>query len=59
MRLYARMIRWVDLMWALPGLLVVPGLRADSFSITYQKRPRRTLDPRLAVRYALSDAVTV
>ncbi|WP_338870910.1 TonB-dependent receptor [Myxococcus stipitatus] len=41
------------------GLLLVPGVRAEGYVFTDQKDARYTLNPRLAVRYALTDAVTL
>lgn len=51
---------WVELRWQpVKGLLVVPGLRSESYIFTDQETPRRTLNPRLAVRYALTDTLTL
>ncbi|MCP3135924.1 TonB-dependent receptor domain-containing protein [Pyxidicoccus xibeiensis] len=51
---------WTELRWRpVKGLLVVPGVRAESYIFTEQTRPRRTLNPRLAVRYALTEALTL
>ncbi|NMO20619.1 TonB-dependent receptor [Pyxidicoccus fallax] len=51
---------WVELRWRpIPRLLVVPGLRAESYVFTDQESPRRTLNPRLAVRYGLTETVTL
>ncbi len=51
---------WTELrLRPLPGLLVVPGLRSESYVYTDQAEARRTLNPRLAVRYALSEQVTL
>lgn len=51
---------WTEVRWRpLKGLLVVPGLRSESYVFTEQERPRRTLNPRLAVRYALTETVTL
>ncbi|XXF78943.1 TonB-dependent receptor [Myxococcaceae bacterium GXIMD 01537] len=41
------------------GLLVVPGLRSESYVYTDQAERKRTLNPRLAARYALTDTVTL
>jgi TonB family protein len=38
-----------------PGLLLVPGLRSESYVFTDQADPRRALSPRLAARYTLSE----
>ncbi len=51
---------WVEARWRpLPGLLVVPGLRAESYVFTDQTEARRTFNPRLAVRYGLTDTLTL
>jgi TonB family protein len=51
---------WVELRWRpLKRLLVVPGLRSESYVFTDQTDRRRTLNPRLAVRYGLTDTVTL
>jgi outer membrane receptor protein involved in Fe transport len=41
------------------GLLVVPGLRSESYVYTDQRERQRTFNPRLAVRYALTDTVAL
>ncbi|MBZ4415514.1 TonB family protein [Myxococcus sp. RHSTA-1-4] len=51
---------WVELRWRpIQELLVVPGLRLESYVFTDQESPRRTLNPRLAVRYWLTETVTL
>ncbi|MDY7232214.1 TonB-dependent receptor domain-containing protein [Hyalangium rubrum] len=51
---------WVEARWKpLPGLLVVPGVRSESYVFAEQQVRKRSLNPRLAVRYALTDAVTL
>jgi TonB family protein len=51
---------WAEARWKpLPGLLVVPGLRSESYVYTEQQVRKRSLNPRLAVRYALTDTVTL
>ncbi|MFP2928493.1 TonB-dependent receptor domain-containing protein [Pyxidicoccus sp. 3LG] len=51
---------WTELRWRpVKGLLVVPGLRSESYVFTDQTSPKRTLNPRLAVRYALTETVTL
>ena len=51
---------WVEARWhPVPRLLIVPGLRSDTFIITHQATPRRDLGPRLAVRYALTEPLTL
>lgn len=51
---------WAELRWKpLKGLLVVPGVRSESYVYAEQQVPKRSLNPRLAVRYALTDTVTL
>ena len=51
---------WAEVRWQpVKGLLVVPGLRSESYVFTDQQSPKRTLNPRLAVRYALTDTLTL
>jgi TonB family protein len=51
---------WAEARWRpLEGLLVVPGLRSESYVFAEQQVTKRSLNPRLAVRYALTDAVTL
>ena len=51
---------WVEARWKpLPGLLVVPGIRSESYIYTEQARPRRDFSPRIAARWALNDAWTL
>jgi TonB family protein len=51
---------WVEARWRpIKDLLVVPGVRAESYVFTDQESPRRTLNPRLAVRYALTETVSL
>ncbi len=51
---------WLEARWSpLPGLLVVPGLRSESYLYSEQEERKRSLSPRLAVRYALTDTLTL
>lgn len=51
---------WVEARWRpIKDLLVVPGVRAESYVFTDQESPQRTLNPRLAVRYALTETVSL
>ncbi|HEX8701472.1 MAG TPA: TonB family protein [Myxococcaceae bacterium] len=51
---------WAEARWKpLPGLLVVPGVRSESYVYTEQLVRKRSLNPRLAVRYALTGTVTL
>ncbi|QDE66293.1 ligand-gated channel protein [Myxococcus xanthus] len=51
---------WVEARWRpVPRLLLVPGLRAESYVFTDQTQARRTFNPRLAVRYGLTDTLTL
>jgi outer membrane receptor protein involved in Fe transport len=51
---------WAEARWKpLPGLLVVPGVRSESYVYTEQQVRKRSLNPRLAVRYALADTLTL
>ncbi len=51
---------WVEARWRpVPRLLLVPGLRAESYVFTDQTRARRSLNPRLAVRYGLTETLTL
>ncbi len=51
---------WTELrLRPVKGLLVVPGVRSESYVYTDQAENKRTLNPRLAVRYALTDTVSL
>jgi outer membrane receptor protein involved in Fe transport len=51
---------WAEARWRpLKGLLVVPGLRSESYLFGEQRVNKRSLNPRLAVRYSLTDQVTL
>jgi TonB family protein len=51
---------WAEARWRpLKDLLVVPGVRSESYLFREQKVNKRSLNPRLAVRYALTDQVTL
>lgn len=51
---------WIEGRWRpFKGLLVVPGVRYEGYVFTDQKDVKRTLNPRLAVRYALTDTLTL
>jgi TonB family protein len=51
---------WAEARWKpLEGLLVVPGVRSESYVFEEQQVKKRSLNPRLAVRYALTDTVTL
>ncbi|SET78901.1 TonB-dependent receptor [Stigmatella erecta] len=51
---------WAELRWKpVKGLLVVPGLRSESYVFESQKVRKRSLNPRLAVRYALTETVAL
>jgi TonB family protein len=51
---------WAEARWKpLPGLLVVPGVRSESYVYSDQQVRKRSFNPRLAVRYALTDTVTL
>ncbi|WP_370644078.1 TonB-dependent receptor domain-containing protein [Myxococcus sp. RHSTA-1-4] len=51
---------WVEArLKPLPELLVVPGLRSESYVYTDQADPRRVFSPRLAARYALNEQWTL
>ncbi|MCP3102060.1 TonB-dependent receptor [Myxococcus sp. K15C18031901] len=51
---------WVEARWRpVRELLVVPGVRAEGYVFTDQKHARGTLNPRLAVRYALTEQWTL
>ncbi|QSQ20423.1 TonB-dependent receptor [Pyxidicoccus parkwayensis] len=51
---------WVEARWRpFKQLLLVPGLRSETYAFTDQTSPRHTLNPRLAVRYALSETVSL
>ncbi|ADO74884.1 TonB-dependent receptor [Stigmatella aurantiaca] len=51
---------WAELRWKpVKDLLVVPGLRSESYVFENQEVRKRSLNPRLAVRYALTDTVTL
>ncbi|WP_224363862.1 TonB-dependent receptor domain-containing protein [Hyalangium versicolor] len=51
---------WAEARWKpVKGLLVVPGVRSESYLFKDQQVNKRSLNPRLAVRYALTDQVTL
>jgi TonB family protein len=51
---------WAEARWKpLKGLLLVPGVRSESYVFADQKVHKRSFNPRLAVRYALTDTVTL
>lgn len=51
---------WAEARWRpIKKLLVVPGLRSESYLFGEQKVNKRSLNPRLAVRYSLTDQVTL
>ena len=51
---------WAEARWKpLEGLLVVPGVRSESYVYTDQQVRKRSFNPRLAVRYALTGTVTL
>ncbi len=51
---------WAEARWRpLKGLLVVSGVRSESYLFAEQKVNKRSLNPRLAVRYALTDQLTL
>lgn len=51
---------WAEARWKpLQGLLVVPGVRSESYLFEAQQVNKRSLNPRLAVRYALTEQVTL
>jgi TonB family protein len=51
---------WAEARWKpLPGLLVVPGVRSESYVYADQQVRKRSFNPRLAVRYALTETVTL
>jgi TonB family protein len=51
---------WAELRWKpVKDLLVVPGLRSESYVFEDQQVRKRSLNPRLAVRYGLTDTVTL
>ena len=51
---------WAELrLKPLPGLLVIPGIRSESYKYTDQTQPDRTLNPRLGIRYALTERVSL
>jgi TonB family protein len=51
---------WIELrLRPISRLLLVPGLRAETYIYSLQDHPDRSLSPRLGVRYGLSDQVTV
>jgi TonB family protein len=51
---------WAEARWRpLNGLLVVPGLRSESYLFANQTVNKRSLSPRLAVRYSLTDQLTL
>ncbi|RJS24091.1 ligand-gated channel protein [Corallococcus sp. H22C18031201] len=51
---------WAEVRWKpVPGLLVVPGVRAESYVFTDQEHRQRTVNPRLAVRYALTETLSL
>jgi TonB family protein len=51
---------WAEARWRpLKGLLLVPGVRSESYVFEDQRVRKRSFNPRLAVRYALTDTVTL
>ncbi|AFE03674.1 TonB family protein [Corallococcus coralloides DSM 2259] len=51
---------WAEVRWRpLQDLLVVPGVRTESYIFTDQQEVKRTVNPRLAVRYALTETLTL
>ena len=50
---------WLQAIWRpVPGLMVVPGLRLDGYHL-FGNDTLAALDPRLTVRHALTDSVTL
>ncbi|RYZ39050.1 MAG: TonB-dependent receptor [Myxococcaceae bacterium] len=51
---------WAEVRWRpVKELLVVPGIRTESYIFTDQQEVKRTVNPRLAVRYALTETLTL
>ncbi|TSC22848.1 TonB-dependent receptor domain-containing protein [Corallococcus sp. Z5C101001] len=51
---------WAEVRWRpVKDLLVVPGVRTESYIFTEQQHVKRTVNPRLAVRYALTETLTL
>jgi TonB family protein len=51
---------WAEARWRpLKELLVVPGLRSESYLFANQTVNKRSLSPRLAVRYSLTEQLTL
>jgi TonB family protein len=51
---------WAELrLRPIPRLLIVPGLRSESYRYTDQTTPDRSLNPRLGVRFDLTDRLTL
>ncbi|RKG77047.1 TonB family protein [Corallococcus sp. CA049B] len=51
---------WAEVRWRpIQDLLVVPGIRTESYIFTEQQEVKRTVNPRLAVRYALTETLTL
>ncbi|MBN8229467.1 TonB-dependent receptor [Corallococcus macrosporus] len=51
---------WAEVRWRpIQDLLVVPGVRTESYVFTDQQEVKRTVNPRLAVRYALTETLTL
>lgn len=51
---------WAEVRWRpIQDLLVVPGIRTESYIFTDQQEVKRTVNPRLAVRYALTETLTL
>ncbi|MBZ4375772.1 TonB-dependent receptor domain-containing protein [Corallococcus sp. AS-1-6] len=51
---------WAEVRWRpIKDLLVVPGVRTESYLFTDQQEVKRTVNPRLAVRYALTETLTL
>ncbi|WP_223641973.1 TonB-dependent receptor domain-containing protein [Corallococcus sp. EGB] len=51
---------WAEVRWRpIKDLLVVPGVRTESYIFTEQQEVKRTVNPRLAVRYALTETLTL
>src|SRR5260370_5293943 len=51
---------WVELrLRPFPRLLLVPGLRAESYSYSSQTKSDGSLNPRLGIRFSLTDRLTL
>ncbi|MHA7627870.1 TonB-dependent receptor domain-containing protein [Corallococcus sp. M7] len=51
---------WAEVRWRpIKDLLVVPGLRTESYVFTDQQEVKRSVNPRLAVRYSLTETLTL